>query len=77
MPYNERDDETGRFNQTFGDDQFISAVRDADLPTTSEVGETVGCKYRTAYERLKRLEEDGRVESREIGNSLVWQLVNN
>lgn len=74
MPYDDRDDETGRFRQEFTDEDFLAAVRDADLPTTSEVGEAVGCKYRTAYERLGRLEDNGRVTSRTVGNSLVWSV---
>nr|WP_246084528.1 HTH domain-containing protein [Salinadaptatus halalkaliphilus] len=39
---------------------------------TSEIADEVGCTRRTAYTRLKSLEENGRVEIRQVGNSLVW-----
>jgi hypothetical protein len=53
-------------------EEFLEAVRPHDRPTTSEVADAVGCKYRTAYDRLGRLEDDGRIKSREVENSLVW-----
>lgn len=75
MPNDARDETSGRFSEKFTDDEFINAVREADLPTTSEVAEAVGCKYRTAYGRLGDLEENGRLASRKVGNSLVWLVV--
>lgn len=72
MPYDDRDDKSGRFRQEFTDSEFLEAVRNHDLPTTTDVSEQVGCKYRTAYERLNRLEDSGQLRSRKIGNSLVW-----
>lgn len=72
MPYDDRDADTGRFRQEFADEDFLEAVRNADLPTTSDVAESVGCKYRTAYSRLGNLEDKGRITSRQVGNSLVW-----
>lgn len=42
---------------------------------TSEVAEEVGCTRRTAYTRLKEIEDDGRVKSRKVGNSLLWSIV--
>lgn len=75
MPYDERDDDTGRFRQEFADEDFLTAVREGDLPTTREVADAVGCKYRTAYARLSRLEDTGHVASRTVGNSLVWRVV--
>lgn len=73
MPYDDRD-ESGQFKPIYSSEDFVSAVSGADLPSTSEVAEIVGCKYRTAYEWLKRLEDEGRIDSREIGNSLVWMV---
>jgi DNA-binding Lrp family transcriptional regulator len=75
MPYDDRDETSGRFRREFNDEQFIRAVRERDLPTTSEIAEAVGCKYRTAYDRLGRLEDDGRLSSRKIGSSLVWTAI--
>lgn len=72
MPYDERDDDTGRFRPTFSDEQFIDTVSERDLPTTREIADALGCNYRTAYDRLKSLESEGRVRSRSIGGSLAW-----
>jgi GTP-sensing pleiotropic transcriptional regulator CodY len=74
MPYDQRDTDTGQFSATFSDEEFLDAVEDSDLPTTSGVADTVGCEYRTAYERLGQLEDAGAVDSRKVGNSLVWML---
>lgn len=76
MPYDERDEETGQFSPAFSDEEFLGAVEQIDAPTTSEIADRVGCKYRTAYERLGQLEEDGRIRSKMVGNSLVWMLAN-
>lgn len=72
MPYDERDDTTGRFRPTFSDEEFLEAVSERDLPTTREIAEALGCNYRTAYDRLKDLEGEERVRSRNIGGSLAW-----
>lgn len=72
MKNDKRDKETGRFGQKFADEEFINAVENGDLLSTSDVAEAVGCKYRTAYGRLGGLEDAGQISSRKVGNSLVW-----
>ena len=72
MPYDERDEDSGQFTPTFSDEDFLEAVREGEIPSTTKIADAVGCKYRTAYERLNRLEDDGAVESEKVGNSLVW-----
>lgn len=76
MPYDERDDESGQFTPEFTDEDFLEAVGE-DGASTSDVAEAVGCKYRTAYARLTDLREEGRVTSREVGNSLFWAVEEN
>jgi len=76
MPYDERDEDSGQFTPTFSDEDFLKAVQKGELQSTTEIADTVGCKYRTAYERLNRLENNGAVESKKVGNSLVWMLTN-
>jgi len=75
VPYDERDEDSGQFTPTFADEEFVAAIESHDLPTTNEVADAVGCKYRTAYARLGELEDEGTVTSRKVGNSLVWMLV--
>jgi len=74
MPYDERDGETGRFEPTFSEQEVLDAVENVDDGTTTEIAETVGCAYRTAYEYLTRLESNGRVTRRKIGTASVWEL---
>lgn len=74
MPNNTRDAESGRFAEKHTDEEFLSAARALDMPTTNEIAEYVGCPYRTAYGRLSRLEQTGQVTSRSVGNSLVWSV---
>ena len=74
MPYNERNSETGQFDPTYSEDEFLEALEEADDGTTSEVGEIVGCAYRTAYEYLTRLEANGRVRRQKLGTTSVWEV---
>jgi hypothetical protein len=73
MPYNKRDEQSGRFTPEFADEDFLEALRGGGGETTSGVAELVGCKYRTAYARLQELREVDRVTAREIGNSFLWE----
>jgi hypothetical protein len=75
MPYDKRDEQSGQFTPEFADEDFLEALRESGGETTSGVAELVGCKYRTAYTRLQDLREAGRVTAREIGNSFLWEAV--
>ena len=76
-PYDERDETSGQFTPEFRDEDFLAAIRERGGATTSDVADAVGCKYRTAYDRLGALEEDGHVASRKIGNTLLWEATSN
>jgi predicted ArsR family transcriptional regulator len=71
-PYFDQDEETGQITQEYPESAFIEAVTEHTPASTSEVGEAVGCSSDNAYRRLKALEEDGKVESKMAGNSLIW-----
>ena len=71
-PYFEQDTETGKISKKYTDEQFISAVETHAPASTSEVCDAVGCSSDNAYRRLKQLENEGRVESKMAGNSLIW-----
>ena len=75
MPGKDREKETGKYSTSYPDSDFLNAIQQLDgMAGTSEVAEEVGCTRRTAYTRLKSLEQDDRVASRKIGNSIVWSL---
>lgn len=56
------------------DDEYLDAVRDYEPAATSEVAEAVGVTRQSADYRLRRLEDEGKVTSKRIGNSLAWRL---
>lgn len=70
--YFEQDKQTGKISQKYPDEQFIEIVKQSSPASTSEVAEGVGCSSDNAYRRLKSLEEVGKVESKMVGNSLIW-----
>lgn len=53
---------------------FIEAVRQRDSVSTQEVAETVGCTRRAADYRLRKLYAEGKIESKSVGNSLIWYI---
>jgi hypothetical protein len=78
MPYGtndgETDPETGRFRPKYADEEFIEAIEVLPgEPTTQEIADEVSCPYRSAYGRLKKLDEAGDVASRTRGSVKVWR----
>jgi DNA-binding Lrp family transcriptional regulator len=72
MTNTERDPESGKLTKQYTDEDFLDAVEEYAPASTREVADAVGCSRRNADVRLRRLEEDGSVESKMAGNSLVW-----
>jgi predicted transcriptional regulator len=69
-----RDEESGKYTTTFADEDFLEAIKAGTGASTSEIAGSVGCSHQTAYERLQELEDNGEVESHEVGNSLLWKV---
>lgn len=75
MPGKDRDEESGKYTTSYQDSDFLDAIRAlGGFASTTDVADEVGCTRRTAYTRLRSIEEDGRVHSRQIGNSLAWTV---
>ena len=73
VPGKDRDEESGKYTTSYSNSDFIESIQELnDMAGTSDIAEEIGCTRRTAYTRLKSLEEEGLVESRKVGNSLVW-----
>jgi len=71
-----RDEESGKYTDAYEDDDFIVAIEENDgVAGTSEIASTIGCSNRQALNRLKELEKENIVQSKDLGRSLVWQLV--
>ncbi|MDY6819122.1 MAG: helix-turn-helix domain-containing protein [Halobacteriales archaeon] len=65
--------ETEDGRREFTDEQFINAIR-SGAETTREIADEVGCTRRAADYRLRELRQDGRIEARKFGGSLLWSL---
>lgn len=71
-----RDEESGKYTDSYDDDEFISAIQKVEgVAGTQEVADHVGCSHRQALNRLKDIEDSGVIVSKDVGQSLVWQLV--
>lgn len=66
--------ENGKFVPTYPEEEFLAAADGGAV--TSTVGEAVGCNKETARYRLKKLEQEGKVERVRIGTADLWSLVN-
>lgn len=75
MPGKDREEESGKYTTTYTDSEFIKAIQHLEgMAGTSEIAEEIGCTQRTAYTRLKSLEDQDRIKSRKVGSSLLWSL---
>lgn len=63
-------------DRTATDESILKAIKDAYSPAvgTSEVAERVGVERQTADRHLRRLDEEGLVNTRMTGQSRVWWL---
>lgn len=73
MSTSERD-ERGRFTAKHTDGEVLAAVRKHAPAGTNEIAEELGIKRPSADYRLRHLEDEDKVESKMIGNSLAWSL---
>jgi len=69
-----RRDERGRFAAKHSEEDVLTAVRNHEPAGTTEVAEELGIKRPSADYRLRQLEEEGKVSSKKIGNSLAWSI---
>ena len=73
MPGKDREKESGKYTTSYPDTDFLHAIQELDgMAATSEIADTVGCTRRTAYTRLQSLEDEEKVSSQKVGNSLLW-----
>lgn len=73
MP-NRKRGESGQYEKTISDEEILEFIREQGGAPTHDVAEEFGYAQPSAYRRLRELDEDGRVSSRMIGNSLLWEV---
>ncbi len=75
MENRDRDEKSGKFTEEYHPQEFLEALAELGPSGTTDISEYVGCDRRTAYLKLKSLENEGEVRSRKVGNSLLWESV--
>lgn len=68
----ERDEDSGQYREEFADSDFLTAIAELETATTNGIADFVGCSYDLAYRRLNELEDEGKVQSKEVGGSFLW-----
>jgi len=70
-----RNDETKQFKQEYTDADFLDAVRECTVASTTNVADEIGCNRKTALRRLKQLEADDELVSEDVGvRAKVWAV---
>jgi len=59
---------------THPEEHYLEAIRENRPASTKEIADTVGVTRQGADYRLRQLEGEGKVNSKMVGNSLVWLL---
>ena len=62
----------GRYRKQHTDNEVLAAVQEHEPAATSEVAAELGIARQSADYRLRNLREEGCIESKKIGASLVW-----
>lgn len=71
----EKRDDGGKFSTRYTPEDFLGALNLlGGSGSTKEIADEVGCSRRTANYRLSDLEDEGRVDSRKVGRSILWQV---
>jgi len=73
MADRDRDERSGKFTEEYPSQEFLDALAELGPSGTTDISDYIGCDRRTAYLKLKSLEEEGKVRSKKIGNSLLWE----
>jgi len=76
MGNRDRDKNSGKFTEEYPREEFISTLEELGSAGTTDISDQIGCDRRTAYLKLKSLEEEGEIKSKKVGNALLWELEN-
>jgi len=76
MGNRDRDKNSGKFTEEYPREDFISTLEELGSAGTTDISNQIGCDRRTAYLKLKSLEEEGEIKSKKVGNALLWELEN-
>jgi len=66
--------ESGQYASQYSTDTIIETLEREEMVGTQDVADALGCVYDTAYKRLRKLEDEGRVRSQKVANTRIWEL---
>ena len=71
----DRDEESGKWQSKFTDEDVLQVVRETDgFATSGDVREALDCSYDTARRRLKELVGEGELETMEVAGTNVYSI---
>lgn len=83
MPGAERDDDSGKYTDKYPQEEFLDALdEEGGMAATMDIASRVAPEYDrdpeefydTTYKKLRRLNNDGVIETREVGRNILWML---
>lgn len=66
------DDRSGPFEKAHADEELLEFVVNEEVVTTKEVADQFEYHIQTARRRLKELEQEGRLNKKDVGKRFVW-----
>lgn len=69
MPEDER---SGPFEKQHTDEDILGFIEENEVVTTREVADHFDYHLQTARRRLKSLEQEGRLNKKDVGKRFVW-----
>lgn len=66
------DDRSGPFEKHHSDAELLAFVADEEVVTTKEVAEHFDYHIQTARRRLKALEQEGKLNKKDVSKRYVW-----
>lgn len=70
----QRDSDSGKFTETYSDDEILAFLREEGPTGTADVADRFDYEQPSAYRRLRRLQEDGEIQSQKVGNAMLWEV---
>ncbi|WP_337653193.1 winged helix-turn-helix domain-containing protein [Halomontanus rarus] len=71
-----RDDETSQYREEYPEKDFLEAIRECSVASTTNVATEIGCNRSTALRRLTQLEKREKIASERVGEKAkVWYLL--
>ena len=68
------DDRDGPFTKRHSDEDILEYIEEHEVVTTKEVADAFEYHLQTARRRLKKLEQEDRLEKKDVGKRFVWWI---